>query len=209
MGKLEDLSGKRFGSLTVIEFGGKYQPSGNVYWRCICDCGNITNTTGSSLRSGKSVSCGRCSASKRAAKRNYKHGGFGTRLYEIWRQIHRRCYGTRTKSYKNYGGRGISVCSEWRDYETFKKWAISTGYKENLTIDRIDVNGDYEPSNCRWATVKQQANNRRSNHLVKYNGEMHTVSEWADILCIDQRKLWQMLNRNDWDMAEAIKKGVS
>lgn len=208
MGKYEDLSGKRFGSLTVIELGGRYKPSGNIYWRCKCDCGNTTNTMGSWLRLGKSTSCGRCSTSKRAVERNYKHGGFGTRLYEIWRQMHRRCSGVGAKAYEDYGGRGISICEEWGNYEPFREWALLSGYKDNLTIDRIDNNGNYCPENCRWATAKQQANNRRSNHSVKYMGGTHTVSEWADILGLDQRELWQILNRNNWDMSQIAKKVV-
>lgn len=120
----------------------------------------------------------------------------------------RRCYGENVAAYKDYGGRGISVCEEWHDFETFRSWAISSGYKEHLTIDRIDVNGNYEPENCRWATVKQQANNRRSNHLIECNGEIHTVSEWADLLDVDQRKLWRALNGNGWDLRDAKLKGA-
>lgn len=203
MKKSSDLTGNRFGALVVVELGGKY-PSGNLYWRCKCDCGNYTNTTGSNLRAGKSISCGRCTASERATQRNYKHGGFGTRLYEIWRQMHRRCYGKNTKAYQDYGGRGITICEEWREFGPFKEWALANGYTENLTIDRIDVNGDYCPENCRWATMKQQANNRRSAHYVSYGDETHTVSEWADIYAVDQRKLWQRLNKKGWMLAPAL-----
>lgn len=199
----EDLTGRRFGSLVVLGRGGTYS-SGNIYWRCLCDCGNYTNTAGTSLKTGRSVSCGRCSASKRATERNFKHGGFGTRLYEIWRQMHRRCYGENTKAYPLYGGRGITVCDEWKEYKSFEKWALENGYSDGLTIDRIDVNGNYCPDNCRWATVKQQANNRRSNHLVSYNGETHTVSEWADKYSVNQVKLWNRLNTRNWDLKSSI-----
>lgn len=122
--------------------------------------------------------------------------------------MHRRCYGVGAKAYEDYGGRGISICEEWGNYEAFREWALLSGYKDNLTIDRIDNNGNYCPENCRWATAKQQANNRRSNHSVKYMGGTHTVSEWADILGLDQRELWQILNRNNWDMSQIAKKVV-
>ena len=201
---MEDLTGKRFGRLTVIGRGKTYS-SGNVCWTCICDCGNTTNSCGTNLRSGKSKSCGRCVCSERMAALNTKHSGFGTRLYEIWRQMHRRCYGRNTKAYKDYGGRGITICKDWQEYGPFEKWAMSHGYREDLTIDRIDVNGNYEPSNCRWATMKEQSNNRRNNRVVVYNGESHTVSEWADIYAVDQRKLWQRLNARDWDVGEALR----
>lgn len=201
--RTEDLSGKRFGSLTVLWLGGRYQ-GGNLYWRCECDCGNYTNTMGINLKNGKSVSCGRCEASKRATERNYKHGGFGTRLYEIWRQMHRRCYGEGTKAYPLYGGRGITVCEQWKEYEPFMEWALANGYEDGLTIDRINVDGNYCPANCRWATPKEQSNNRRSNRKVSYKGETHTVSEWADIYMVDQRKLWQRLNTRNWDLEAAL-----
>lgn len=207
MRKFEDLTGKKFGSLTVVEYGGQYKPSGNIYWRCKCECGNYTNTSGSSLRSGKSVSCGRCSASKRARERNYRHGDFGSRLYEIWRQMHRRCYGENTKAYKHYGGRGITICEEWKEYEKFREWAVSCGYNDSLTIDRIDVNRNYCPENCRWATAKQQANNRRSNHNIEYMGEIHTVSEWADIFGVKQTHLWKALSKNNWNLNELVIRG--
>lgn len=201
--KSPDLTGKKFNRLTVIKKDGQYK-SGNFKWLCLCDCGNYTHATSSQLKTGDIKSCG-CYIAENTAKRNTRHNGFGTRLYEIWRQMHRRCYGKNTKAYKDYGGRGITVCEEWKEFEPFRKWAMSHGYHEDLTIDRIDVNGNYEPSNCRWATVKQQANNRRSCHIVKYNGIEHTISEWADIYGVNQMKLWDRLNRNNWSLESALK----
>jgi hypothetical protein len=110
-------------------------------------------------------------------------------------------------AYKHYGGRGITICKEWNEFVSFRDWALANGYQENLTIDRIDVNGNYEPSNCRWATIKQQSNNRRSSHYVMCGDEKHTVSEWADIVGIEQRRLWQLLNKNGWNI-EPFLKGV-
>ena len=200
--KTEDLTGQRFGKLTVIGRDGTY-PSGNVRWLCRCDCGRYTHSTGCYLKSGKVKGC-KCVLSERMTRLNTKHGGFGTRLYEIWRQMHRRCYGTKTKSYPNYGGRGITICDEWREFEPFRDWALANGYAEDLTIDRIDVNGNYNPENCRWTTDKEQANNKRNNHFLEFNGEKHTVSEWADRYGVEQRKLFARLQYRDWDLKSAL-----
>lgn len=200
--RINDISGQRFGRLIAVKPDGRYK-SGNIRWLCRCDCGSYTHTSVSALKNGESMSCG-CYASERMTKLNTKHGGFGTRLYEIWRQMHRRCYGENTANYKNYGGRGITVCEEWHDYSTFEKWAMSHGYQEDLTIDRIDVNGNYCPKNCRWATDKEQANNKRNSHFVYYQGEKHTISEWADIYAVNQVKLRDRLNRNEWDLEKAL-----
>ena len=202
MAHIIDISGQKFNRLTAIKPVRKYK-SGNTIWLCRCDCGNFCEVEGSLLRRGKQKSCG-CYPSERMKQLNTKHNGFGTRLYEIWRQMHRRCYGKNTKAYKDYGGRGISICEEWSEFEPFREWALFSGYKEDLTIDRIDVNGNYCPENCRWATVKQQANNRRSNHKISFNEETHTISEWADILGVNQVWLWNRLSRSDWDIARAV-----
>ena len=112
---------------------------------------------------------------------NYRHGMWGTSIYARWKHIKARCYNSNGKQYKDYGGRGIRVCDEWlENFEPFYEWAINNGYREDLTIDRIDVNGDYEPSNCRWVTAKAQQNNKRSNHFITYNNETHTLTEWAE-----------------------------
>ena len=112
----------------------------------------------------------------------YKHGLKKTRLYGIWLQIKNRCFNSNTGRYKDYGGRGITMCEEWRNnFQTFYDWSMSHGYSDELTIDRIDNNGNYEPSNCRWVTVKIQNRNARSNHLITYKGETHCITDWADI----------------------------
>ena len=175
MGAKSQLIGRRFGRLTVVsEYG--INKHGASMWICKCDCGNTTKpVNGSSLKQGKTKSCG-CLWKEAMTK----HGGRNTKLYNVWGGMKARCYRKTNANYKHYGGRGIKVCEEWKNsFESFRDWAIANGYQESLTLDRIDTNGDYEPSNCRWATYCQQENNRRINVYVEINGVVKTVAEWA------------------------------
>ena len=156
--KLIDLTGQRFGRLTVIKRNGSIDH--HAAWKCICDCGKVTTVNGKWLRSGKTTSCG-CYHNELLAKRSTTHGMSKTRLYRIWHDMKNRCFYEKDKKYSYYGGRGITICNEWKDnFEKFKAWAVANGYKENLTIDRINNNGNYDPSNCRWVTMKEQCKNR-------------------------------------------------
>lgn len=180
MGRFIDLSGQRFGSLIAIGRSGTAR-DGNALWLCKCDCGNVSIVDGSSLRKGNTKTCG-CSR-KRPRPGRIKHNDVGTRLYRIWGNMKHRCYGKNDKDkYRHYGGRGISVCAEWHDYRNFKEWAIKSGYKDTLTLDRIDNDGNYCPENCRWETIKNQSMNRRSNHMITENNETLSVTQWANKL---------------------------
>lgn len=194
-----DLSGKVFGRLTVISYNGIItRKSGTHYksWKCICSCGNECIANERSLLSGKKLSCG-C-LNKEILKSGIcrrKHGMSETRIYRIWRGIKDRCDNPNNRNFDRYGGRGISYCSEWKNFEPFYEWAISNGYNDQLSIDRINNDGNYEPSNCRWTDILTQANNRSDNTIICFNGETHTLSEWSRITGLDVHTISSRLNR--------------
>lgn len=165
MGYRNDLTGQRFGRLTVIRFAGN-SASRHAEWECVCDCGAVKITSSNSLMRGVTQSCG-CLHNEMLAQNNTKHGKSYTRLHVVWRGMKQRCSNPSSNSYKNYGGRGITVCEEWQEFKPFYEWAMANGFDESAkrgdcTIDRIDVNGNYEPSNCRWVTQKVQCSNKRN-----------------------------------------------
>ena len=138
---------------------------------------------------------------------NYKHGLSHSRIDVIYKDIIARCYNPNNNRYNIYGARGITICDEWKNNkESFFKWAYDNWYKENLSIDRIDVNKGYSPDNCRWATPKQQANNRSSNRLITINGETHTMAEWGDIKGIGLKNIWNRINSLGWSEEDAVNK---
>lgn len=206
----KDLSGQRFGRLTVncrVEDNVSQSGYRTVMWMCTCDCGSKVVVRGKCLTGGVTRSCG-CMARELLSNRVCKHRGFGTRLYTIWNSMRQRCNNSNHKSYHNYGGRGIKICNEWDDFEVFRNWAYKTGYDESaprgvFTLDRIDVDGDYCPENCRWANMRDQSNNRRCTLYYELNGEKHTLSEWAKITGIKYGTIWKRYN-NGWDARRAL-----
>lgn len=192
-----DLTGQRFGRLVVLKQvedhvtkGGSHQKQ----WLCECDCGNTTITTTQNLRCGDTKSCG-CLELETKIKNGTTHGDSGKRLHTIWTAMRRRCSNPSNWDYKYYGGKGVTVCQEWNDYPVFREWAMSNGYSDDLTIDRIDPNGNYEPSNCAWVPIKAQENNRTNNRKYSYNGCTHTISEWAEIYHMPYSRLYMRLQK--------------
>ena len=169
-----DLVGQKFGRWTVIRKTEQRQ-SKSIMWECRCDCGTVRVVNGANLRRGLTVSCG-CYNSEQAIKHceaMAKHDMYKDRLYRVWCGMKARCETPSARNYKNYGGRGISVCEEWKEFIPFYEWAIANGYNDKAeygkcTIDRIDVNGNYEPSNCRWVDMKTQNNNKRKGETHKW-----------------------------------------
>lgn len=135
---------------------------------------------------------------------NYKHGGNGTRLYQIWKSMRERCTCPHSNRFQHYGGKGIKVCSEWDDYTKFREWAYQNGYDDTLTIDRIELDKDYCPENCRWATYTEQANNKSNSVHVTFNGETHTYAEWGRILKIEAKTIQSRIKYRGWSVEKAL-----
>lgn len=192
-----NLVGNRFGKLTVVESCGK--GNGNHFYSKVeCDCGVRYLVRDTELIYGRRKSCKKCS------KPRTTHGKTNTKLFNIWQSMKQRCYDKNHSSYYCYGGRGVRIHEEWKDdFQMFYDWAIENGYKEGLTIDRINVNGDYEPLNCRWATAEEQANNKRNNHFIEYMGQSYTIAELSRIYGIKYSCLFSRIDKG-WDIEKAL-----
>lgn len=178
--------GSRYGSLIVLK---EIQNLKTRRFICLCDCGKFTVKRGDLLRRGDACSCG-CLTKDVHYKTHFKHGFGRTPLYKVWGTMRNRCYSKKRYDYHRYGGRGIVICKEWRDnFLAFREWAIANGYKKGLTIERKDNNDIYKPSNCTWATRRQQANNRRTNRTVTFRGETLTIAQWSRRTGVKQHTL--------------------
>lgn len=198
-----DLTGHKYGKLTVLKIDTDI-PGKKKKWLCKCDCGNEIVTTASNLRGGHTKSCVVCGIeASRQAK--IKHGQSHTKLFYVWNSMKNRCENPNAKSYKDYGAKGISVCEEWHDSSKFFEWAFANGYEDGLEIDRIDVYGNYEPSNCRWITKRENANNKRNNKLIDHNGMTKTLAEWSRYYDVSYKNLSRLLIKG-YSMDNAIKR---
>lgn len=193
----------KFGRLTVLEFS--HMKGKHSYWKCRCDCGVEkvirSDTFTSKSDKPKTQSCG-CLNRESKSK---THGESRTKLYHVWATMKNRCNDENNANYRHYGGRGIQVCNEWsQDYVVFRDWAVENGYSEGLTLDRINVNGNYEPLNCRWITQEEQNRNTRSTILIKYDGKEQCISEWARELHMSIDTLYARIRKNGWDIEKAL-----
>lgn len=199
---VNDIVGKKFNNLTVLKFSHSkvnYLKNGSKngythFYLCQCKCGNQIIVARHHLIFNHTQSCGCLSI---------KHNLTNTRLFRIWTGMFTRCYNKNSIKYKIYGGRGIIVCKEWQEFEPFYNWSMSNSYKEGLSIDRIDVNGNYEPSNCRWVNMKTQQRNRTNNYLITFNNQTHPLNEWAEILNIKRETLKTRLN-SGWSIEKTL-----
>lgn len=214
IGRFQDLSGMKFGRLQPLYRTDGYidsQGRRRFKWVCRCDCGNVVEVRPDKLTSGSTQSCG-CLQREIATKQGYmsrQHGcssdTLRERIYNIWTSMKERCLNPNDDAYPDYGGRGVEVYARWMSFPDFLEWAVENGYKEDLTIDRTDVNGDYTPGNCRWATMKQQANNKRTNRRIADGGVVHTLSQWSDLTGIRAGTIASRLDRG-WDTYDALTK---
>lgn len=196
------MIGQRFHKLTVLSQAHSTAGNRGKRWHCKCDCGAETISRSDALKNGRAKSCGCHRAElggKRMVEMHTTHNMCGTPEYRAWKSMRSRCGDT---SDMNYGGRGIAVCDRWHDFDAF--YADMGNRPEGMTLDRIDVNGDYEPSNCRWADREVQANNTRTNVVIEYDGQAKTVAQWAKHYSIPAWKLYQRLSRDGLSFAEAI-----
>jgi hypothetical protein len=202
--KFNEMFNKKFGRLTVIEFVGSKNK--RRMWKCQCECGNTTIVSTSDLATGNTTSCG-CKHKELYHKHSVEmktHGMTNTRLYHCWTDMKQRCTNPKNAHFKYYGGRGIKVCEEWNNSTNFIEWALKNGYRDDLTLDRINVNGNYEPSNCRWATIKEQANNKTNNVFYTHNGETLTLAQWCERLGLNSQCISSKVHKQNIPLGKAL-----
>jgi len=198
-GTVKDITGNKYGRLTVLGLDSVRNRSS--YWLCLCECGNEKVVRNDCLKSGNTRSCGCLNREPREVI----HGLARTRLYRIYHAMKQRCYNPNANHYDRYGGRGIRICDEWlNDFQTFAEWAISDGYASGLTIDRIDNDGNYEPSNCRWVTQRVQTRNSSRNTSIEYNGERRILTDWCELYGVNIATAAHRLARG-WSLDRVFK----
>ena len=204
MSKLIDLTGQRYGRLTVLEkVEGNYTNKSSK-WKCLCDCGNIYIGISNHIRREPHISCG-CWKKEITSQKLGKHFSSKSKLYEIWSSMKARCYRKNCKDYQNYGGRGIKIQESWKnDFNTFKEWSLSNGYKEGLTIERIDVNGNYEEKNCCWIKNEFQTLNRTNTIYVNYKGEKVSLAILCNKLNVPYKLVYNRIKFLKWNIEDAI-----
>lgn len=198
-----DMAGQKFGRLTVIKYD--HSVGRQHYWLCRCECGKETVVRRCHLLDGNTKSCG-CYNNEVRKKTHTKDGVWARnkRLYKSWNTMLYRCENKKSPHYKYYGGRGISVCKEWHDSAVFEKWALSNGYSDDLTIDRIDVNGNYCPENCRWISQKEQCKNKRNNRFITIDGVTKCLKDWIDFFKISKNCFRHRISKG-FDEVTALK----
>jgi len=210
--KRKDITGLKFNRLFVVSYSHTVKGNGRnyqVFYNCICDCGKKCVVNGTKIRSGHTQSCG-CYRHERQVEANTKHNGRRSRLYVIWQDMKGRCYNINNKRFNSYGGRGITVCDEWKnDFYAFQKWSEKTGYnpeakRGECTIDRINNNLGYYPDNCRWVTNIAQANNKRTNVFLTYKGQKKTIAEWSRITGIKQGTIQARIKYQKWSVEKTL-----
>lgn len=200
--KAKDLSGKKYGKLTPIKIAYRCRDKFDdmrVYWECECECGNVCVVNSRALTSGKTKSCG---CLRKGI--NKKHGYYGTRLYRLHQGMKSRCKYPSCQDYKYYGGRGITYCEEWESFENFCEWSLSTGYNDNLSLERIDVNGNYEPSNCCWVEPQEQRYNMTTSRKFTINGETKCLAEWCQLYNINYQTVYGRITKYNFDILRAL-----
>lgn len=198
--KLRDLTGMKFGRLSVIERADPLGKKG-VYWRCICDCGKECTVLGNALVTRHTKSCG-CYL-RETSNRPKSHGLSKTKEHAIWKAMRQRCNDKNASNYHRYGGRGIKICTEWNLFINFYNWCQNSGFKDGLTIDRIDNDGNYEPNNCRWVDKSTQGNNKSNNRKMMFNGELVSVTRVGSIIGIDRRTISYRL-KSGWTDEQCV-----
>ena len=200
MKRIEVQTGDRYGRLTVLRELPKRKKK--RYFLCKCDCGNLREVRFVAMRARETKSCG-CLRDERNCVSNLKHNMYGTRLYGSWHCMKQRCLNPNSSAYKHYGGRGIKVCKAWMEFILFRNWALSHGFKEGLTIERIDNNGNYESSNCTWIPQSKQSHNTRRNRFITYKGKTKILKDWAREIGMHQQVLSKRLD-NGWSIEKAL-----